>query len=85
MTATGVEGVLGGEQLRLAQTGAIFFNAGHSNREIDIEWLYRQTHQRMRAHIERFDLPGGNHIFLLGKGSLLNLAAGSGASGSIRV
>ena len=32
----------------------------------------------MKAHIERFDLDG-THIFLLAKGSLLNLAAGSGA------
>ena len=60
-----------------AQAGTIFFNAGHSNREIDIDWLYRQPHQRMKAHIERFDLDD-TRIFLLAKGSLLNLAAGSG-------
>ncbi len=81
VTATGVERVLGEEQLRQAQPGTIFFNAGHSNREIDIDWLYLQPHQRMRAHVERFDL-NGKHIFLLAKGSLLNLAAGTGASGA---
>jgi adenosylhomocysteinase len=79
VTATGVEGVLGKEQLRLARTGTIFFNAGHSNREIDIDWLYGQPRQRMKAHIERFDLDG-THIFLLAKGSLLNLAAGEGGA-----
>jgi adenosylhomocysteinase len=76
VTATGVEGVLREEQLRMARPGAIIFNAGHSNREIDIDWLYRQPHQRMKAHIERFDL-NGTHIFLLAKGSLLNLSAGT--------
>jgi adenosylhomocysteinase len=81
VTATGVEGVLTEEHLRQARPGAIFFNAGRSNREIDIDWLYRQPHQRMKAHIERFDLEG-KPIFLLAKGSLLNLAPGTGAAGA---
>ena len=81
VTATGVEGVLGQEHLRQARPGTIFLNAGHSNREIDIDWLYRQPHQRMRDHIERFDL-SGTHIFLLAKGSLLNLAGETGSSGA---
>jgi adenosylhomocysteinase len=79
VTATGVEGVIGEEQLRQARPGTIFFNAGHSNREIDIDWLYTQPHERMKAHVERFDLPG-TYVYLLAKGSLLNLAAGAGGS-----
>ncbi|MEA2002639.1 MAG: adenosylhomocysteinase [Actinomycetota bacterium] len=77
VTATGVEGVLGENQLQQARPEAILFNAGHSNREIDIEWLYRQPHQDMRPHVERFDLDG-REIFLLARGSLLNLAAEAG-------
>jgi adenosylhomocysteinase len=80
VTATGVEGVLRQEHLRQVRPGAMLFNAGHSNREIDIDWLYQQPHQRMKAHIERFDI-GETHLFLLAKGSLLNLAAGAGAHG----
>jgi S-adenosylhomocysteine hydrolase len=34
----------------------------------------------MKAHIERFDL-GDTHLFLLAKGSLLNLAAAAGSHG----
>ena len=34
----------------------------------------------MKAHIERFDV-GETHLFLLAKGSLLNLAAGAGPHG----
>jgi adenosylhomocysteinase len=60
--------------------GAILFNAGHSNREIDIDWLYGQPCKRMKAHIERFDL-GKTHLFLLAKGSLLNLASGIAPNG----
>jgi len=77
VTATGVEGVLSEEHLRQVKPGTILFNAGHSNREIDIDWLYQQPHQRMKAHIERFDI-GKTHLYLLAQGSLLNLAAGAG-------
>ncbi|MBN1642048.1 MAG: adenosylhomocysteinase [Anaerolineae bacterium] len=80
VTATGVEGVLREEHLRHARPGAVFFNAGHSNREIDIDWLYAQPHRRMRAHIEQFDVDGVP-IYVLAKGSLLNLAAAGGLDG----
>ncbi len=80
VTATGVEGVLREEHLVQVRPGAILFNAGHSNREIDIDWLYRQPHRRMKAHIERFDI-GDTYLFLLAKASLLNLAAGAGSYG----
>jgi adenosylhomocysteinase len=81
VTATGVEGVLSEVQLRQVRPGAILFNAGHSNREIDIDWLYQQPYQRMKAHIERFELDQAP-LFLLAKGSLLNLAAGAGPHGN---
>ena len=80
VTATGVEGVLREEQLCRVRPGAILFNAGHSNHEIDIDWLYQQPHQHMKAHIERFDI-GNTYLFLLAQGSLLNLAAGAGPYG----
>lgn len=80
VTATGVEGALREEHLRQVRPGSILFNAGHSNREIDIDWLYQQPHQRLKAHIERFDI-GKTHLFLLAQGSLLNLAAGAGPYG----
>ena len=80
VTATGVEAVLGAEHFHQVKDGAILMNAGHSNREIDIDWLYTQPYQRMKAHIERFDI-GGTQLYLLGKGSLLNLSTGAGPPG----
>jgi adenosylhomocysteinase len=80
VTATGVEGVLAGEQLRKVRPGSILFNAGHSSREIDIDWLNRQPHQRIKAYIERFDFED-TYLFLLAQGSLLNLAGGAGPHG----
>jgi adenosylhomocysteinase len=75
VTATGVENVLRKEQLNQMKPGTIVFNAGHSNHEIDIDWLYQQPHRRLKACIERFDI-GKTHLFLLGQGSLLNLSSG---------
>lgn len=80
VTATGVEGVLSEAELKHVRPGAILFNAGHSNREIDVEWLRTQSHRRMKDHIERFDL-ANTHLYLLAQGSLLNLAAGLGGHG----
>ncbi len=80
VTATGAKGILREMQLRQVHPGTILFNAGHSNQEIDIDWLYQQPHRRLKAHIERFDL-GNTHLFLLGQGSLLNLAGGAGPFG----
>jgi adenosylhomocysteinase len=80
VTATGVEGVLRQDQLSQIKTGAILFNAGHSSYEVDINWLYSQLHQRMKAHIEQFEV-GNTTFFLLAKGNLLNLATGAGPHG----
>ena len=80
VTATGVEGVLKEEQLKHVHPGAILFNAGHSNREIDIDWLYQQPTQHMMDNIDRFEI-GESYLFLLARGSLLNLAAGMGPHG----
>ncbi len=56
-------------QFHMVKPGAILFNAGHSNLEIDIGWLYQQPHRRLKAHIERFDI-GNTYLFLLAQGSL---------------
>ncbi len=77
VTATGREGVLGPNQLATVRDGAILFNVGHSNREIDVEWLGGLPHEPVRRHIDRYELEG-KHTFLLNRGSLLNLAPGLG-------
>lgn len=77
VTSTGRDGVIGEKLLRSAKPNTIFLNAGHSDREIDVDWLYRQPHQTLRPSIEEFHLDETS-ILLLAKGSLLNLAARSG-------
>lgn len=80
VTATGRSDILGPAQLHQLRNGAIVFNVGHSNREIDIDWLATHPTTRMRPHVERVDL-GSRHLYVLNRGSLLNLAPGAGGHG----
>ena len=77
VTATGREGVLGPEQLRRLRSGAILANVGHSNREIDVAWLEAQPGGPVRRLIRRYEIDGRD-VFLLNRGSLVNLAPGAG-------
>lgn len=80
VTATGRDGVLGGMELSLCRDGAVVFNVGHSNREIDVDWLDSHDRRTMKAHIDRY-ATGGRTLFLLNRGSLINIAfTGSFAS-----
>jgi adenosylhomocysteinase len=76
VTATGRDGVLGEAALRAVRNEAIVFNAGHSNREIDVDWLDAQPKRRMKDHIERYEI-GDRSMFLLNRGSMVNLASGA--------
>ncbi|HET7715269.1 MAG TPA: NAD(P)-dependent oxidoreductase [Bauldia sp.] len=75
VTATGRDGVLGEAELRLCRDGAVVFNVGHSSREIDVDWLERHDRRTMKDHIDRYSI-GGRTLFLLNRGSLINLAFG---------
>lgn len=81
VTATGRDGVLGEAELGLCRDGAVVFNVGHSNREIDVDWLDRHEHRTMKAHIERYALDGRS-LFLLNRGSLINIAFTGNLAGS---
>lgn len=79
VTATGREAVLGPEQLGLLRAGAILVNVGHSNREIDVMWLDRQSHQSVRQSIDRYTIDDRD-VFLINQGSLVNLAPNTGVA-----
>lgn len=78
ITATGRDGVLGGQEVARLPDGCILANAGHSNLEIDIPALRRFPSREARRAIEEFDLGGRRRVYLLAGGAMLNLAAGPG-------
>ena len=81
VTATGFDGVVGAAQIERLANGAILMNVGHSHREIDVDWLDQHPHTDLRRHLERYEV-NGRRVYLLNRGSLVNLAAGlsSGAA-----
>jgi adenosylhomocysteinase len=81
VTATGRDGVLGEAELSACRDGIVVFNVGHSNREIDVDWLDRHERRTMKDHIERYTI-GGRTLFLLNRGSMINLAFTGGSATS---
>ncbi len=77
VTATGREGILGPRELAWTRPGAILANVGHGNREIDVDWLDGRPYRALRPYIERFELED-HAIFLLNRGSLVNLSGDAG-------
>ena len=77
VTATGFDGVVGAAQIERLPDGAILMNVGHSQREIDVDWLNQHPHTDLRRHLERYEV-NGRRVHLLNRGSLVNLAVGLG-------
>jgi len=60
--------------------GAILANSGHFNVEINIPALesLAQSKRRIRPFVDEYTLKDGRHLYLLGEGRLINLAAAEG-------
>ena len=76
VTATGGVAALGREALALLKDGAVLANAGHDDREIDVEAL--GPGEEVRPGVTRHELGGGRHVYLLVQGRLVNIAGGDG-------
>jgi adenosylhomocysteinase len=77
ITATGGIEALGGEALVELTDGVILANAGHHDREIDVEAL--GLGEEVRPGVTRHALPhGAGHAFLLAEGRLVNIAGADG-------
>jgi adenosylhomocysteinase len=80
ITLTGGMSAVGSEHLETMKDGAIVANSGHFNVEIDIEALEKmaEAKRRVRPFVDEYRLEDGRHIYLLGEGRLINLAAAEG-------
>ena len=81
VTATGRNDVVGPAALQQVRDGAVLFNVGHGNREYDVDYLDQHPHATIRPHIERYELED-RCLYLLNRGSLLNLASGTAGHGA---
>jgi adenosylhomocysteinase len=80
VTVTGNTAVIRGEHFERMKDGAILANSGHFNVEIDLAALagLARSRRAVRPFVEEFVLPSGRHLFVLGEGRLINLAAAEG-------
>jgi len=85
ITVTGDINVLDEPHFAQMKDGAILANSGHFNNEIKIPVLEKQAKRkrRLRQFVDDYELPDGRHIFLLGEGRLVNLAAAEGHPASV--
>jgi len=80
VTVTGDTSVIREEHFRLMKDGAIVANSGHFNVEIDLDQLATIADgppRAVRDFVAEYRV-NGRHIFVLGEGRLINLAAAEG-------
>jgi len=85
ITVAGDKNVIDKAHLQIMRDGAILANSGHFNAEINIPALesLARSKRRIRPFVDEYTLKDGRHLYLLGEGRLINLAAAEGHPASV--
>jgi adenosylhomocysteinase len=85
ITTTGDMNVIDKAHFMQVKDGAILANSGHFNVEINIPALENlaKSKRRVRPFVDEYTLNDERHIYLLGEGRLINLAAAEGHPASV--
>jgi len=85
ITIAGDKNVIDKAHLQTMKDGAILANSGHFNVEINIPALEAMAHRkrRIRPFVDEYTLNNDRHLYLLGEGRLINLAAAEGHPASV--
>ena len=85
VTVSGDISVIDRAHFMAMKDGAIVANSGHFNVEINIPALEEMAKKKrqLRPFVDEYTLADGRHIFLLGEGRLINLAAAEGHPASV--
>jgi len=85
VTVTGNTSVLTREHFQAMKDGAIVANSGHFNVELDLEKLRADSKsvRTVRPFVEEYALSSDHHVYVLGEGRLINLAAAEGHPASV--
>jgi adenosylhomocysteinase len=85
ITISGDKSVIDKAHLQVMKEGAILANSGHFNVEINIPALesMARSKRRIRPFVDEYTLNDGRHLYLLGEGRLINLAAAEGHPASV--
>ncbi len=85
ITVSGDKNVIDKAHLQVMKDGAILANSGHFNVEINIPALesMARSQRHIRPFVDEYTLSSGHHLYLLGEGRLINLAAAEGHPASV--
>lgn len=85
ITTTGNINVITQRHFELMKDGAILCNAGHFNKEIDVQSLndFSSSKRVIKTNIDEYFLYNGKRLYLIGKGDIVNLIAGDGKPAEI--
>ncbi len=85
ITVTGDLHVIDSKHMQAMKDGAIMANSGHFNVEINIPALEKLAvdKKQIRGAVEQYTLADKKHLYLLGEGRLINLAAAEGHPASV--
>ena len=81
VTATGNRDVITVEHMRKMKDQAIVCNIGHFDNEIQVDPLNEAIdidRETIKPQVDRYTFPGGNQIFMLAEGRLVNLGCATG-------
>ena len=85
ITVSGDKNVIDKAHFQVMKDGALLANSGHFNVEINIPALesLSKSKRQIRPFVEEYSLDNGRHLYLLGEGRLINLAAAEGHPASV--
>ena len=85
LTVTGDKHVIDVEHMMNMKDGAFVSNAGHFDREVNVEGLKSKTTEikKIRPFLDEYKLVNGKSIYVLAEGGLVNLAAAEGHPASV--
>ena len=81
VTTTGNVGVITFEHMKRMKDQSIICNIGHFDNEIEVDKLQGDTSVKrtnIKPQVDKYTFPGGNEIFLLAEGRLVNLGCATG-------
>ncbi|MCD9032691.1 adenosylhomocysteinase [Luteimonas sp. Y-2-2-4F] len=80
VTTTGNKDIIRLEHMQAMKDQAIVCNIGHFDNEIQVDALYASGAQKtnIKPQVDKFTFDGGNSIFLLAEGRLVNLGCATG-------
>ena len=80
VTVTGNKNVIRTEHMKNMKEGAMLFNSGHFDAEIDLNGLSQisSSKRKIRPFLDEYTLTSGKHLYVGGEGRLINLVAAEG-------